>query len=100
MVSQGRQQIADPDWVNKVKAKARLTEIIKCTRCNQGCIGRFVLGLRGRCIKNPIVGHEEYIDEYMRRPILPIKKRVWQTLAQIGKEPSARPIPGVTPEDL
>lgn len=98
MVSQGRQQIADPDWVNKVK-EGKIDEIIKCTRCNQGCIGRFVLGLRGRCIKNPIVGHEEYIEEYMRRPILPIKNRAWQTLSQIGAEPST-PVKGVSPEDL
>lgn len=98
MVSQGRQQIADPGWVNKVK-EGRIDEIIKCTRCNQGCIGRFVLGLRGRCLKNPIVGHEEYIEQYMKRPIMPIKKRQWQTLAQIGKEPTA-PIQNVRPEDL
>jgi 2,4-dienoyl-CoA reductase-like NADH-dependent reductase (Old Yellow Enzyme family) len=92
MVSQGRQQIADPDWVNKVR-EGRLDEIIKCTRCNIGCIGRFILALPCRCIKNPIVGQEQFIDEYMRRPILPLKERVWQTQQEIGAEPST-PIEG------
>ena len=98
MVSQGRQQIADPEWANKVKA-GKIKEITKCTRCNIGCITRFVLGLPCRCILNPNVGQEQFMDEYMRRPVIPIKKRVWQTLAEIGKEPST-PIEGITPEDL
>lgn len=97
MVSQGRQQIADPDWVAKVMA-GKEEDIIKCTRCNIGCIGRFLLALPARCIKNPTVGYERYMDEYARRPILPIKNRVWQTLPEIGKEPSV-PM-DVRPEDL
>ncbi len=72
MVSQGRQQIADPDWVVKVQ-EGRENEIIKCTRCNTGCVSRFMLALPCRCIKNPTVGYEQYMDEYARRPILPIK---------------------------
>ena len=87
MISQGRQQIADPDWVNKVR-EGRAKEIIKCTRCNIGCITRFAIALPCRCILNPIVGEEQFMDKYMRRPILPIKKRAWQILKEIGKEPS------------
>jgi 2,4-dienoyl-CoA reductase-like NADH-dependent reductase (Old Yellow Enzyme family) len=98
MISQGRQQIADPEWVNKVK-EGQFDDIIKCIRCNMGCIGRFVLALPCRCIKNPTVGYEQFMDEYIRRPIITIKKRVWQTLAEIGKDPST-PIEGVTPDDL
>ncbi|MGD0274762.1 MAG: NADH:flavin oxidoreductase [Syntrophales bacterium] len=98
MISIGRGLIADPDWVSKVK-EGRIKDIIKCTRCNKGCISRFALGLPCRCILNPIVGQERFIDEYMRRPILSIKQRVWQTLAEIGKEPSI-PIKGIRPEDL
>ncbi len=98
MVSQGRQQIADPEWVNKVK-EGRLKDIIKCVRCNKGCIGRFVMALRCRCILNSTVGQEEFMDEYMKRPIIPIKNRVWQTTSEVGKEPST-PIEGVRPEDL
>jgi len=87
MVSQGRQQIADPDWVNKVR-EGREKEIIKCTRCNIGCITRFAIALPCRCILNPIVGDEQFMDEYMKRPTLPIKKRPWQIVKEIGKEPS------------
>jgi hypothetical protein len=34
------------------------------------------------------VGQEQFIDEYMRRPILPLKERFWQTQNEIGAEPS------------
>lgn len=88
MVSQGRQQICDPEWVNEVK-EGRIEDIIRCSRCNIGCITRFVLSLPVRCIKNPTVGYEQFMDEYTKRPILPIKERVWQTLKEIGKEPSS-----------
>ena len=44
MISQGRQQIADPDWANKVK-EGKIDEVIRCTRCNLGCATRFPLGL-------------------------------------------------------
>jgi len=98
MISIGRGLIAEPEWVNKVK-EGRIREIIRCARCNEGCIGRFILGLPCRCILNPTVGQEQFIDEFMRRPILPIKKRVWQTQAEIGKEPSVM-IKGLSPEDL
>jgi 2,4-dienoyl-CoA reductase-like NADH-dependent reductase (Old Yellow Enzyme family) len=88
MVSQGRQMIADPDWVNKVR-EGRENEIIKCTRCNLGCIIRFVAMMPVRCVKNPRTGQEEHIEEYMRRPIIPIKNRVWQTITDWAKkEPS------------
>ena len=96
IVSQGRQQIADPEWVNKVK-EGRLDEIIKCTRCNIGCITRFVLALPARCILNPTVGQEQWMDEYMKRPIFPIKERKWQVLKEIGAEPST-PIEGALEE--
>ncbi len=88
MVSQGRQQICDPDWVSKVR-DGRLKEIIKCTRCNQGCLLRFIAMMPARCIKNPIVGQEEFIDEYMNRPILPLKERAWEAAPDWYKgEPS------------
>lgn len=89
MVLQGRQQIADPDWVNKVR-EGREKEIIKCTRCNLGCLLRFVGMLPARCIKNPRTGQEEHIEEYARRPILPVKNRAWQIVSDWGrKDPSA-----------
>ncbi len=92
MISQGRQQIADPDWVNKV-SEGRTGDIVRCTRCNLGCIGRFMLGLPGKCDLNPMVGQEEFMDEYMKRTYAPVKTRVWQTMQEIGVEPSV-PMPG------
>jgi hypothetical protein len=87
MISQGRQQIADPEWANKVK-EGRIGDIMRCTRCNLGCVTRFPLGLPVRCLVNPEAGYEQYVDKYTRRPILPTKKRVWKTFKEIGKEPS------------
>ncbi|WP_291581132.1 NADH:flavin oxidoreductase [Clostridium sp. UBA6640] len=89
MISQGRQQIADPDWVNKYK-EDRMDEIIKCTRCNEGCIKRFMMGLPARCIVNPITGYEEHIERYSKRSIDSINNnRQWKVLNEIGKEPSS-----------
>ena len=87
MISQGRAQIADPEWVNKVQA-GQIDKITRCTRCNEGCLKRFVVGLPARCILNPEVGYEEYIEKYTQRPILPTNQRAWQTIQEIGREPS------------
>lgn len=82
VISQGRALIADPEWPNKVK-EGRVEDIVKCLRCNRGCIQRFVLGLPARCVVNPEMGEERYIEKYNTRPVLPIKKRAWKTLNQI-----------------
>lgn len=88
IVQQGRQQICDPDWVTKVMNR-QFDDIIKCTRCNRGCILRFVAMLPVRCIRNPRTGQEEFIDEYMKRPILPIKQKVWHEIQDLTeKNPS------------
>ncbi len=88
MVQQGRQQICDPDWVNKV-INRKFDNIIKCTRCNRGCILRFITMLPVRCIRNPNTGQEEFIDAYMKRPILPIKNKVWHEVPELTeKNPS------------
>lgn len=76
IISQGRALIADPEWANKVR-EGRVKDIVKCTRCLKGCIGRFVMGLPSRCLVNPEMGQEEYIEKYNTRPVLPLKKRVW-----------------------
>ena len=82
IISQGRALIADPEWPNKVK-EGRAEDIVKCLRCNRGCIQRFVLGLPSRCVVNPEMGEEKYIERYNTRPVLPIKKRAWKTLNQL-----------------
>lgn len=89
MISQGRQQIADPEWVNKYTG-GRINEIVRCTRCNEGCIKRFMVGLPARCVVNPLVGYEECIDKYAKRSIESIKQnRYWNLISEIGKEPSS-----------
>ena len=77
IISQGRALIADPEWPNKVK-EGRVKDIVKCTRCLKGCIGRFVLGLPSRCMVNPEMGQEQYIDKYNTRPVPSLKNRAWK----------------------
>ena len=62
MVAMTRQQIADPDFANKVK-DGRENEIINCIRCNQGCIGRLFEGGPITCILNPTTGREQVFNE-------------------------------------
>lgn len=86
MISQGRQQIADPEWVNKY-AEGKTENIVRCTRCNEGCIKRFLVGLPVRCTMNPMVGHEEDFDKYAKRSLESLQNRHWETIGEIGKEP-------------
>lgn len=66
LIGLGRPLIAEPDWPAKV-AQGRLSEIRRCLRCNQGCLG----GLRHpaargvTCLYNPEVGRE---GERLLRP--------------------------------
>lgn len=82
IISQGRALIADPEWPNKVR-EGRVKDIVKCSRCNKGCIQRFVLGLPSRCVNNPEMGQEQYIERYNTRPLLPLKQRVWKIPKEI-----------------
>ncbi len=59
MVAIGRGQIADPEFVNKVRA-GRAADITKCIACDQGCYDR-VNDPEHRgisCLQNPAVGRE------------------------------------------
>jgi 2,4-dienoyl-CoA reductase-like NADH-dependent reductase (Old Yellow Enzyme family) len=82
IISQGRALLADPEWANKVR-EGRAKDIVKCTRCLKGCIGRFVMGLPSRCVVNPELGQELYVEKYRTRPVLPLKERVWRTHAEV-----------------
>ncbi|RJP34838.1 MAG: NADH:flavin oxidoreductase [Actinobacteria bacterium] len=82
IISQGRALIADPEWPNKVR-EGRVKDIVRCARCNKGCIQRFVLGLPSRCVVNPEMGQEQYIEKYNTRPLLPLKQRVWKIPKEI-----------------
>ncbi len=58
MVAMTRTQIADPEFANKA-AQGRESEIIRCIRGNQGCIGRVFRGQAISCTVNPATGREQ-----------------------------------------
>ncbi len=58
MVAMTRQQIADPETVNKI-ADGRLDEIRRCIGCNQGCIDRLFAVTHSSCVHNPAAGYEQ-----------------------------------------
>lgn len=59
MVAIGRGQIADPEFVNKVRA-GRAADITRCIACDQGCYDQFNNPDRCgiTCLQNPRVGRE------------------------------------------
>jgi 2,4-dienoyl-CoA reductase-like NADH-dependent reductase (Old Yellow Enzyme family) len=57
MVAMTREQIADPEFVNKIAAGLE-GELYHCIRANQGCIGRVGRGLPIGCTVNPAAGRE------------------------------------------
>jgi 2,4-dienoyl-CoA reductase-like NADH-dependent reductase (Old Yellow Enzyme family) len=57
MVAMTRQQIADPETVNKMR-EGRLDDIRRCIGCNQGCIDRLFKMTNATCVHNPAAGYE------------------------------------------
>ena len=57
MVGMGRALLADPEIVNKSR-EGREDEVVPCTSCNQGCLGRNWTALPITCMVNPRVGRE------------------------------------------
>jgi len=57
MVGMGRALLADPEIVNKSR-EGREDEVVPCTSCNQGCLGRNWTALPITCMSNPMVGKE------------------------------------------
>jgi 2,4-dienoyl-CoA reductase-like NADH-dependent reductase (Old Yellow Enzyme family) len=57
MVAMTRQQIADPETVNKMR-EDRIHEIRRCIGCNQGCIDRLFSVTHSSCVHNPAAGYE------------------------------------------
>ena len=70
MIAMTRQQIADPEYANKVR-QGREDEITHCIRCNQGCIGRLFEGGPITCILNPTTGREQVFNENTITPATP-----------------------------
>lgn len=73
LVGLGRALLADPDWVQKVRAKDE-ESIILCAACHQGCLAQLRIGEGTHCIFNPLTGREAEIEitpaEHRRRIIV------------------------------
>jgi 2,4-dienoyl-CoA reductase-like NADH-dependent reductase (Old Yellow Enzyme family) len=96
MVAMTRQQIADPETVNKMK-DGRLDEIRRCIGCNQGCIDRLFAITHSSCVHNPAAGYERelgigtLIEATVRRRVLvigagPAGMKAAETAARQGHE--------------
>lgn len=70
MISVGRGQLADPDWVRKAR-EGKEREIFHCIACNQACCDRLYSDLSVTCTVNPALGREK---EYEIRPAEKKKK--------------------------
>jgi NADPH-dependent 2,4-dienoyl-CoA reductase/sulfur reductase-like enzyme len=67
MVAMTREQIADPEWANKV-LEGREDELYHCIRGNQGCIDHVFRGLPIACTVNPAAGREHLFGIGTERP--------------------------------
>jgi 2,4-dienoyl-CoA reductase-like NADH-dependent reductase (Old Yellow Enzyme family)/thioredoxin reductase len=74
MVSFGRQQLADPDFLAKAR-EGHVKDIRICIACNQGCIERLMLepGSTVRCAINPETGQELVYPQGSA----PVSRKVW-----------------------
>lgn len=70
MVAMTRQQIADPETVNKIRA-GRIGDIRPCIACNQGCIDRLFDLQHSSCVHNPAAGYELELGHGTLRPADP-----------------------------
>jgi 2,4-dienoyl-CoA reductase-like NADH-dependent reductase (Old Yellow Enzyme family) len=96
MVAMTRQQIADPETVNKMK-DGRLDEIRRCIGCNQGCIDRLFNVTHSSCVHNPAAGYEQELGigtlmqaTFRRRVVIigagPAGMKAAETAARQGHE--------------
>ena len=88
MVVMGRAQLADPQFVNKVK-EGRINDIVHCVGCNQGCYDGFTDVINRpfiTCMRNPQIGHEaEHRFEKAKDP-----KTVWIVGGGVGGMEAAK----------
>jgi 2,4-dienoyl-CoA reductase-like NADH-dependent reductase (Old Yellow Enzyme family)/NADPH-dependent 2,4-dienoyl-CoA reductase/sulfur reductase-like enzyme len=80
LVAMTRQQIADPDFVRKVRS-GQAARIRPCVGANQGCVDRMVGALPITCFHNPDVGRERRADAV--QPAAP-----GQTVLVVGAGPA------------
>lgn len=69
MVAMTRSQIADPEFAEKLRA-GRKDEVIRCIRCNQGCIGRVMQANAMSCVVNPAAGREQLFGAHTWSPVV------------------------------
>jgi len=67
LIGISRGLLADPDLVAKAR-DGREREIVRCIRCNQGCIARVFKGAPITCTLNPAAGREERLGAGTLRP--------------------------------
>ena len=87
LVALTRQQIADPETVNKLR-EGRLDDVRPCVACNQGCIDRLFAGSSASCIHNPAAGYELELGvgtlKSRRDPEARRRRRSWSGRAEGG----------------
>ncbi len=57
LIVYGRQSIADPELVNKIR-EGRMEEVTPCIACLQGCVANMYQGKPITCLANPLIGRE------------------------------------------
>lgn len=70
MIGLGRPLLADPDYVNKLKA-GKTADIRPCISCHEGCMGRMQKCMLVNCAVNPQAAREREME---LRPILKPKR--------------------------
>ncbi|MFQ7400744.1 MAG: 2-enoate reductase, partial [Neglectibacter sp.] len=88
MISLGRPLLADPDYVNKLRA-GRVCEIRPCISCQEGCMGRIQEYSMINCAVNPQAARER-VTAY--EPVVGITGQAVE-----GRPPGRQLIPGGAP---
>ncbi len=81
MVMLGRPLLADPEWCNKAYA-GKVSDIIPCIGCQEGCINEFVEGGHPQCAVNPRTSFEHIFPA-----TLPVPEQ-YKRIAVVGAGPA------------
>lgn len=81
MIMLGRPLLADPEWPNKAFA-GKVSDILPCINCQEGCINEFVEGGHPQCAVNPRTSFEHLI------PAEPVPAQKSKKIAVIGAGPA------------
>ncbi len=81
MVMLGRPLLADPEWCNKTYA-GRVSQIIPCIGCQEGCLNEFVDGGHPQCAVNPRTAFEHLYPE------VPAPAKEPKRIAVVGAGPA------------